>query len=219
VTVDTVAPGFPDPYRLGRGERSQASGRGEGGPAPKRTVVAFGFWIFLLSDIVMFSAFFAAHAVLAGETAGGPSGRTLFNLHHVAIETGCLLASSFACGIASVGASARSKPIFFGGMAATFVLGVAFVALEAYEFAGMIGQGAGPQRSAFLTSFFTLVGCHGLHVSLGLLWLLTMVAQVFAKGFRPDILRRNLCFSLFWHALDIIWVALFTVVYLLGAGA
>jgi cytochrome o ubiquinol oxidase subunit 3 len=219
VTVDTLAPAFPDPYRLGRGEPSQASGRGEGGPAPKRTVVAYGFWIFLLSDIVMFSAFFAAHAVLAGETAGGPSGRTLFNLHNVAIETGCLLMSSFACGIASVGASARSRPIFYGGMAATFLLGAAFVALEAHEFAGMIGHGAGPQRSAFLTSFFTLVGCHGLHVSLGLLWLLTMVAQVFAKGFRPDILRRNLCFSLFWHALDIIWVALFTVVYLLGAGA
>lgn len=221
MSVDSLASALSDPYRIGRGDSqsSRAPGHGEGGPAPKRTVVAYGFWIFLLSDIVMFSAFFATYAVLSGETAGGPSGRTLFNLNHVAIETGCLLASSFACGIASVGAAARHKLLFYGAMVATFVLGAAFVALEAREFAGMIAQGNGPQRSAFLTAFFTLVGCHGLHVSLGLLWLLTMVAQVFAKGFRPDILRRNLCFNLFWHALDIIWVALFTVVYLLGAGA
>ena len=102
-------------------------------------------------------------------------------------------------------------------MAATFVLGTAFIGLEAREFAGLVAQGAGPTRSAFLSAFFTLVGCHGLHVSAGLLWLLTMMAQVFAKGYRADILRRILCFSLFWHALDIIWVALFTVVYLMGA--
>ena len=101
-------------------------------------------------------------------------------------------------------------------MAVTFVLGITFVGLEVHEFAGMVAQGAGPTRSAFLSAFFTLVGCHGLHVSLGLLWLLTMMAQVFAKGYRPDILRRMLCFSLFWHALDIIWVGLFTVVYLMG---
>jgi cytochrome o ubiquinol oxidase subunit 3 len=218
MSLDSIA-AFPDPYRIGRGrsESSRAPGRGEGGPAPKRVFVAYGFWIFLLSDIVMFSAFFATYAVLSGATAGGPTGRTLFNLTNVVIETACLLVSSFACGIASVGAGARNKPLFYGAMVVTFVLGATFVALEAHEFAGMIGRGAGPQRSAFLTSFFTLVGCHGLHVSLGLLWLLTMVAQVFAKGFRPDILRRYLCFSLFWHALDIIWVALFTVVYLLGA--
>ena len=103
-------------------------------------------------------------------------------------------------------------------MAATAVLGSGFLFLELREFAGLIAHGAGPQRSAFLSSFFALVGCHGLHVSCGLLWLLTMMAQVFAKGFRPDIMRRMLCFSLFWHALDIIWVALFSVVYLLGAG-
>jgi cytochrome o ubiquinol oxidase subunit 3 len=197
----------------------EAPGHGEGGPAPKRVVVAYGFWIFLLSDIVMFSAFFAAYAVLAGNTAGGPSGRDLFNLTNVEIETACLLASSFACGMASVGAGARSAAMFHLAMAVTFVLGAVFVGLEVREFAGFIATGAGPQRSAFLTSFFTVVGCHGLHVSAGLLWLLTMMAQVFAKGFRADILRRILCFSLFWHALDIIWVALFTVVYLLGAGA
>ena len=104
-------------------------------------------------------------------------------------------------------------------MAVTFLLGAAFLVLEVQEFVGFVAQGAGPQRSAFLTAFFAVVGCHGLHVSAGLLWLLTMMAQVLAKGLRPDILRRILCFSLFWHALDIIWVALFTVVYLLGAGA
>jgi cytochrome o ubiquinol oxidase subunit 3 len=219
VTADTAAADFLDPNRVGQLGRSAAPGRGEGGPASKRVVTAYGFWIFLLSDIIMFSAFFATYAVLSGNTAGGPSGRTLFNLQSVAIETACLLASSFACGIASIGATARSRTMFYAGMAVTFILGATFVGLEVHEFAGLIARGDGPQRSAFLTAFFTLVGCHGLHVTLGLLWLLTMMAQVFAKGFRPDILRRNLCFSLFWHALDIIWVALFTVVYLLGAGA
>jgi cytochrome o ubiquinol oxidase subunit 3 len=182
----------------------------------KRIVTGYGFWVFLLSDIVMFSAFFATYAVLVDETAGGPSGRDLFNLNSVALETGCLLASSFTCGIAGIGARTRRDIWFYGAMTATFILGAAFVFIEAREFAGMIARGAGPSRSAFLSAFFTLVGCHGLHVSAGLLWLLTMMAQVFAKGYRADILRRILCFSLFWHALDIIWVALFTVVYLMG---
>jgi cytochrome o ubiquinol oxidase subunit III len=208
-----------NPHGFGDLDGGDAPGHGAGGPAPKYVVVAYGFWIFLLSDIIMFSAFFAGYAVLSGNTAGGPSGRDLFNLQNVILETVCLLASSFSCGIASIGASARSAPIYFSAMVVTFALGAAFVALEAHEFAGFVAIGAGPQRSAFLTSFFTVVGCHGLHVSCGLLWLLTMMAQVFAKGFRADILRRMLCFSLFWHALDIIWVALFTVVYLLGSGA
>jgi cytochrome o ubiquinol oxidase subunit 3 len=182
----------------------------------KRIIVGYGFWIFLLSDIVMFSAFFATYAVLVGETAGGPSGRDLFNLHSVALETGCLLVSSFTCGIASIGAQSRNGLWFYGAMAATFVLGAAFLTIEVREFAGMVAQGAGPTRSAFLSAFFTLVGCHGLHVTAGLLWLLTMIAQVFAKGYRADIQRRMLCFSLFWHTLDIIWVALFSVVYLIG---
>ncbi|HET7881448.1 MAG TPA: cytochrome o ubiquinol oxidase subunit III [Acetobacteraceae bacterium] len=185
-------------------------------PASKRIIVGFGFWIFLLSDIVMFSAFFATFAVLSGETAGGPSGKDLFHLDIVAIETACLLLSSFTCGVAIIGARARNDLMYYGAMAATAVLGAAFLFLEAREFAGMVAQGAGPTRSAFLSAFFTLVGCHGLHVSLGMLWLLTMMAQVFAKGYRADIQRRVLCFSLFWHTLDIIWVALFSVVYLMG---
>jgi cytochrome o ubiquinol oxidase subunit 3 len=211
-----------DPNRVARiggsAEHQPLAEHAAGGLLSKRIVVGYGFWIFLLSDIVMFSAFFATYAVLVDETAGGPSGKDLFDLTNVAIETACLLASSFTCGIASVGAG-RANPLWFhAAMAVTFVLGLAFVGLEAREFAGMVARGAGPTRSAFLSAFFTLVGCHGLHVSAGLLWLLTMMAQVFAKGFRDDILRRILCFSLFWHALDIIWVALFTVVYLMGAG-
>jgi cytochrome o ubiquinol oxidase subunit III len=185
-------------------------------PASKRIIVGYGFWIFLLSDIIMFSAFFAAYAVLSENTAGGPTGKDLFHLDTVAIETACLLLSSFTCGIASIGARAHNDAMYYGGMAATAVLGAGFLYLELHEFAGMVTIGAGPERSAFLSSFFALVGCHGLHVSLGLLWLMTMMAQVFAKGYRPDILRRVLCFSLFWHTLDIIWIGIFTVVYLMG---
>jgi cytochrome o ubiquinol oxidase subunit 3 len=182
----------------------------------KRIVTGYGFWIFLLSDIIMFSAFFAAYAVLVDQTAGGPSGRDLFDLRSVGLETSCLLLSSFTCGIASIGAQTGRNSWFYPAMVVTFLLGCGFLGLELREFAGMIARGAGPSRSAFLSAFFSLVGCHGMHVTAGLLWLLTMMAQVYAKGYRPDILRRMLCFSLFWHALDIIWVALFTVVYLMG---
>jgi cytochrome o ubiquinol oxidase subunit 3 len=187
------------------------------GPTPKRIVTGYGFWIFLLSDIVMFSCFFASYAVLVGQTAGGPRGSQLFDLKNVAVETGCLLLSSFTCGLASIAAGVRSQRWFQAAMAVTCVLGLAFLALEGREFSGLVARGAGPTRSAFLSSFFALVGCHGIHVSAGILWLLTMMAQVFAKGFRADVLRRLLCFALFWHALDIIWVALFSVVYLLGS--
>ena len=154
--------------------------------------------------------------MLSGSTAGGPSGRDVFDEANVGLETICLLLSSFTCGLASIGAQRRNPTMFYGAMTVTFVLGLAFIGMEAKEFAGLVARGDGPTRSAFLTAFFTLVGCHGLHVSCGLLWLLTMMAQVFAKGYRADILRRMLCFSLFWHALDIIWVALFSVVYLMG---
>jgi len=155
--------------------------------------------------------------VLMRATAGGPSGAQLFNQVSVAIETACLLISSFTCGLMSlaVGSWRRYAAYFFG--AVTFVLGAAFLALEIREFAGMIAIGATPQRSAFLSAFFALVGCHGLHVAAGLIWLAVMMAQIAIKGFRPAVERRLLCFALFWHALDIIWVWLFTVVYLMGA--
>ena len=214
---------FVDPHRLGHVAGVPPtwviSGRGEGGPAPKRIVVGYGFWIFLLSDIVMFSALFATYSVLMDATAGGPTGEQLFNLRHVALETGCLLASSFTCGLASLALNEKNLPRYLLAMTVTCLLGGAFLALEVTEFADFVARGAGPTRSAFLSAFFTLVGCHGMHVTLGLLWALTIMAQVVAKGFRADIARRFLCFSLFWHALDIIWVGLFTVVYLLGAGA
>ena len=182
----------------------------------KRIVVGYGFWIYLLSDIIMFSAFFATYAVLVGATAGGPNGRDLFDLHKVAIETACLLLSSFTCGLASIGARTNRGSWFYGAMTATCLLGAAFLFIEVNEFRSMIAEGAGPTRSAFLSSFFALVGLHGLHVTVGLLWLLTMMAQVFAKGYRADVLRRVLCFGLFWHTLDIIWVGIFTMVYLMG---
>jgi cytochrome o ubiquinol oxidase subunit 3 len=182
----------------------------------KRIVVAYGFWIFLISDIIIFAALFATYAVLTNATAGGPSGRELFDLPTVALETGCLLLSTVFCGLAGIGAQARHNRLYYSAMAVTFVLGATFVAIELHEFATMIHEGAGPSRSAFLSAFFALIGCHGLHVSAGLLWLLTMMAQVYAKGYRPDILRRLLCFALFWHTLDIIWVALFSLVYLVG---
>ena len=215
-----AAAGSGDPYHLGHGsdQRQKHTEHAEHGHASKRIITGYGFWIFLLSDIVMFSAFFATYAVQVQATAGGPTGRDLFDLRNVAIETACLLISSFTCGIATIGTQTKRPSWFYGGMALTLVFGVIFLAFEINEFAGMVAKDAGPTRSGFLSAFFTLVGCHGLHVSVGLLWLLTMMAQVFAKGFREDILRRVLCFSLFWHALDIIWVALFTVVYLIGAG-
>jgi cytochrome o ubiquinol oxidase subunit III len=196
--------------------RRHPAANATGGLVSKRIIVGYGFWIFLLSDIIMFSALFATYAVLVGQTAGGPSGRDLFDLRNTGIETGCLLLSSFTCGIASIGAEAHRGSLFYSAMVVTFIFGAAFIGLEVREFIGLAAQGAGPTRSAFLSAFFTLVGCHGLHVSAGLLWMLTMIAQVYAKGYRADILRRLLCFSLFWHALDIIWVALFTVVYLMG---
>ena len=186
------------------------------GPAPKRIVVAFGFWIFLLSDIVMFSALFAAYAVLVHATAGGPTGAELFNQVSVAIETACLLVSSYTCGMMSLAINWRSRLSTYLFAAITFLLGAMFLALEIREFASMIAQGATPQRSAFLSAFFTLVGCHGLHVTAGLIWLMVMMAQVALRGFRPAVQRRLLCFALFWHALDIIWVGLFSVVYLMG---
>ena len=183
---------------------------------PKRIVVGYGFWLFLLSDIVMFAALFAAYAVLVGATAGGASGAELFSQRNVAIETACLLASSYTCGLMSLAVASRRRAGIYLGAVMTFALGAAFLGLELREFADMIARGATPQSSAFLSAFFTLVGCHGLHVTVGLAWLVVMMAQVAVKGLRPAVERRLLCFALFWHALDIIWVALFTVVYLMG---
>jgi len=186
----------------------------ERGPSPRKVIVGYGFWLFLLSDIIVFSALFAAYAVLSGRTAGGPSGVQLFHRDNVLVETGCLLLSSFTCAMMSLAIEVRRRGLMVAGAVLTFALGAAFLWLELTEFAGMVARGAGPSRSAFLSAFFALVGMHGLHVSIGLCWLASMVAQVFTLGWRPMVIDRLACFSLFWHALDIVWIGVFTIVYL-----
>jgi cytochrome o ubiquinol oxidase subunit 3 len=219
-SVEAVRRRLADPHALGHREHGfkvvPGAGHGDTGPAVKRIIVGYGFWIFLLSDIVMFSAFFATFAVLRNATAGGPTMRQIAEPGRVIIETTCLLLSSFTCGLSYAATTARNKQWTLIFLVITGLLGLAFVALEAQEFAGLAADGATPQRSAFLSAFFSLVGCHGIHVSVGLLWLATMIAQVQMKGFRETIIHRLICFNLFWHALDIIWVALFTIVYLMG---
>ena len=195
---------------------SEDTGLGTRGPQSKSIVVPYGFWLFVLSDMVLFSALFATYASLVHATDGGPVTNQLFDRRLVAVETIALLVSSFVCGLAMIAAKRRNMPWTLAWLLLTGLLGLVFLSIEIYEFASMIGEGAGPQRSAFLSSFFTLVGCHGAHVTAGLMWLGTMMAQIWAKGFREDIVRRLLCFSIFWHALDIIWVAIFTIVYLIG---
>src|SRR5476649_462801 len=148
----------------------------ERGPSTRRVIIGYGFWLFLLSDIIVFSALFAAYAVLSGRTADGPRGVQLFHRDKVLIETGCLLASSFTCAMMALAIELRHKTFMVLGAALTFALGAAFLWLELSEFAGMVAHGAGPDRSAFLSAFFALVGMHGLHVTLGLAWLATMCA-------------------------------------------
>ena len=165
---------------------------------------------------MLFSGFYASFAVLSHATAGGPGPAQLFDLRTVAAETSFLLLSSFACGMATIASDARNMLWTQLCYLVTGLLGLGFLGVEISEFARMLTAGDGPARSAFLSAFFALVGLHGAHVTLGLLWLGTMMAQFWAKGFRPDIMRRGLSFALFWHALDIIWVGIFTNVYLLG---
>ena len=210
--IEHAEPSTQDPNKLGPFAGQDDNFKG---PASKRIVTGYGFWIFLLSDFVLFSGFYAAYAVLS-HAAGGPSPHKLFDLKIVAIETSFLLLSSFACGMATLASSVRNMLWTQVGYFITGLLGLGFLVLELSEFGRMLAEGAGPGHSAFLSAFFALVGLHGLHVTVGLLWLGTMMAQFWAKGFRADIMRRGLCFALFWHALDIIWVGIFTNVYLLG---
>jgi len=195
---------------------SEDTGLGQRGPASKSIVVPYGFWLFVLSDMVLFSALFATYASLVHATDGGPTTNELFHRNLVAIETVALLVSSFVCGLAMITAKRANMLWTQIWLVVTALLGLVFLSIEIYEFASMVAEGAPPQRSAFLSAFFTLVGCHGAHVTCGLLWIGTMMAQIWAKGFQPHIMRRLLCLSVFWHALDIIWVAIFTIVYLIG---
>jgi cytochrome o ubiquinol oxidase subunit 3 len=184
------------------------------GPAPIRVVAGFGFWLFLLSDIILFSVLFATYSVLSGSTARGPTAAELFDKKHVFWETMCLLVSSVTCGFGSLAVQRADARTMYFWMGMTFLLGVGFLTMEGTEFAGMVASGSGPSHSAFLSSFFALVGTHGLHVSLGLVWLLIMLLQVRTLGFQPMVARRFFAFGLFWHALDIVWIGVFTIVYL-----
>ncbi|OWJ57645.1 cytochrome o ubiquinol oxidase subunit III [Inquilinus limosus] len=178
-----------------------------------------GFWIYLMSDCLIFAVLFACYGVLGRSYAAGPSGADLFDLPLVAVNTSMLLLSSITCGFAMLEMERNRKGATLAWLAVTALFGVAFVGLELYEFAHLIHEGAGPQRSAFLSSFFTLVGTHGLHVTVGIVWMVTMMIQVARHGLIPDNKRRLMCLSLFWHFLDVIWIGVFTFVYLMGSMA
>ncbi len=180
-------------------------------------IKTFGFWLYLMSDLVLFASLFATFAVLRESYAGGPTGKALFDLGGTFAETMLLLFSSASCGLAMVAMHSEDRTAVLRWLAVTLVLGAGFIGLEVREFHAMILDGNGPQRSAFLSAFFTLVGTHGLHVSVGLVWMFVMMAQVFAKGLSPAVCTRLLCLSMFWHFLDIVWIGVFTVVYLTGA--
>ncbi|HEX4870415.1 MAG TPA: cytochrome o ubiquinol oxidase subunit III [Moraxellaceae bacterium] len=175
-----------------------------------------GFWIYLMSDCLIFACLFACYAVLGRSYAGGPTGAELFDLKLVALNTGFLLLSSITYGLAMLAMLKRKVPQVQGWLLVTALFGLAFVGVELYEFAHLIHEGAGPQRSAFLTSFFALVGTHGLHVSFGLVWLFVLVAQVARHGLTASNQRRLICLSMFWHFLDVVWIGVFTFVYLMG---
>jgi cytochrome o ubiquinol oxidase subunit 3 len=177
---------------------------------------SLGFWIYLMSDCLIFAMLFATYGVLGGNFAGGPAPKDVFELPLIVVNTSCLLISSITFGFAMLASQGRNVRLTQLWLMVTAIFGIAFLAIELYEFGHLIMAGAGPQRSAFLSSFFTLVGTHGLHVTFGLIWIGTMIAQLGHKGLVPANVRRLTCLSMFWHFLDIIWVGVFTVVYLMG---
>ena len=175
-----------------------------------------GFWIYLMSDCLIFASLFATYAVLGRNYAGGPTGAELFDLSLIAVNTGFLLLSSITFGFAMISAQAKKAGATIGWMAVTGLLGAAFLSLELYEFFHLIHEGAGPSRSGFLTAFFSLVGTHGLHVLFGTVWLVTLIVQIKKHGLGAEYFRRLQCLSLFWHFLDVVWIFVFTFVYLMG---
>ena len=179
--------------------------------------VVFGFWIYIMSDCILFATIFAAYAVLHNNTYGGPGAKDLFEMPYVLIETFILLTSSFTYGLAMLGAHKGNKNQVLSWLMVTFLLGLSFICMEVNEFHHLIAEGHGPQHSAFLSSFFTLVGTHGLHVSCGLIWMILLMLQVKKHGISGITTRKLTCLSLFWHFLDIVWIFVFTVVYLMGA--
>ncbi len=177
----------------------------------------FGFWLYLMTDCVLFAALFATFAVLQANTAGGPPGRELFSLPFVLAGTLILLTSSFTCGLALLAVKTRNTQLVYKLFGITALLGLAFLGLELFEFRKLVEEGNDWQRSAFLSSFFTLVGTHGLHITAGLIWLAALLVQLKTRGFTRPTIRRFGLFAMFWHFLDIIWILIFTIVYLKGA--
>lgn len=180
-----------------------------------RTTV--GFWLYLMTDCILFASLFATFAVLRHATAGGPEGHEIFSMPLVLTETIILLASSFSCGIALVSMKQKKIRQMVVALAVTYVLGVAFLTIEITEFVKLISEGHGPQQSAFLSAFFTLVGTHGFHIFIGLVWLLVLVGVLARRGLNAKLFRQITLFGLFWHFLDLVWIFIFTVVYLIGA--
>jgi len=176
-----------------------------------------GFWIYLMTDCLLFATLFATYAVLQGNTAGGASAAELFSLPFVLAETLLLLASSLTCGLAIVAMHQGMVRRMIIWLVATFVLGAGFLGMELYEFTHLVAEGDSWSRSGFLSAFFTLVGTHGLHITVGLLWLIVMIVRVMQGGLGPVNAKRLTLFSLFWHFLDVVWIFIFTVVYLMGA--
>lgn len=179
-------------------------------------ITTYGFWIYLMSDLIIFGCLFATYGVLHNNTAGGPSGKDIFELKFVLGETFLLLFSSFTYGLAILAMNKDSLRQLMSWLLVTFLLGAGFVGMELNEFHHLIQDGFGPDHSAFLSAFFALVGTHGLHVSLGLLWMLILFIQLPTKGLTDKTRPRILCLSLFWHFLDIVWICVFTFVYLMG---
>lgn len=177
---------------------------------------ALGFWLYLMSDCLIFAALFATYGVLGRSYAAGPTGAQLFDLSLVAINTAFLLMSSITFGFAMLRKQKKDVNGTLLWLAVTGIFGLCFLGLEIYEFAHLIGQGATPQRSAFLSAFFALVGTHGLHVTFGLIWLVVLMLQIKNHGLIPENTRRLMCLSMFWHFLDVIWIGVFTFVYLMG---
>ncbi|MEL4378032.1 cytochrome o ubiquinol oxidase subunit III [Brucella cytisi] len=175
-----------------------------------------GFWLYLMSDCLIFAVLFATYGVLGRNYAAGPSPADLFDLNLVAINTAMLLLSSITYGFAMLQMQRDEKTATLFWLAITGIFGAAFLAIEIYEFSHLIREGAGPGRSAFLSSFFTLVGTHGLHVTFGIIWLITLMLQVMRHGLIVENRRRLMCLSMFWHFLDVIWIGVFSFVYLLG---
>jgi len=177
----------------------------------------FGFWTYLMTDCILFATLFATFLVLHKNTFGGPGAKELFSLPFALTETLILLTSSFTCTLSKLAAFRNDKNKVIAWFAVTFLLGVAFIAMELNEFAHLVHDGNSWQRSGFLTAFFTLVGTHGLHISTGLLWMIILIVPVFRNGLTPVSLKRLTCLRMFWHFLDIVWIFIFTIVYLMGA--